>query len=231
MFILKFIGYLYKQNRQLYPKDGWLVVKPPQLRPFRPCQRADVRRTKLLQGWNPIPGAVISVTADCIKATSALLEPVRWPTSPISFKASWILWLKILVTATTKVDCLGLGGFQLLFLTHLQVSKCRSPTRFDSNHWLGTHHAFPVFGQRAVWQLRPSGLGPWPSKMASYPSVINGRLSGKSLNQMELPMGKFIGRFAGVMGVPIMVLSASSLNHVETHDYWPHAQSLIQLFN
>ena len=79
MFILKFIGYLYKQNRQLYPKDGWLVVKPPQLRPFRPCQRADVRRTKLLQGWNPIPGAVISVTADCIKATSALLEPVRWP--------------------------------------------------------------------------------------------------------------------------------------------------------
>jgi len=55
--------------------------------------------------------------------------------------------------------------------------------------------------------------------------------SGKSLNQMELPMGKFIGRFGGVMGVPIMVLSASSLNHVETHDYWPHAQSLIQLFN
>lgn len=55
MFILKFIGYLYKQNRQLYPKDGWLVVKPPPTSPVSSLPAGGRPQDKASAGLEPYP--------------------------------------------------------------------------------------------------------------------------------------------------------------------------------
>ena len=137
---------LLVQTKPSVVSKRWLTCREtaPQLRPFCPCQRADVRRTKLLQGWNPISGAVISVI-DCINATSALFEPVPQVTHFAISSKAWILWFKKepqLENWTLWVPCFG-SSFDF------GPTKVTRRTPFDSNHWLRTHHAFPVFGKFA----------------------------------------------------------------------------------